>query len=132
MGQRFVYMTAGSPEAAARIGKALVEARLAACVNLIEGMRSIYWWEGEVQEARETVLIAKTRDTLVEALTEKVRALHDYDCPCVVALPIEGGNRAFLDWIDAETERFVGEFAGPANQLSRRQYREPFTVPESV
>lgn len=104
MGQRFVYMTAGSPEAAARIGKALVEARLAACVNILEGMRSMYWWEGRVQEDRETVLIAKTRDTLVEALTEKVRALHEYDCPCVVALPIEGGNRAFLEWIDAETE----------------------------
>lgn len=98
-----IYMTAGSHEEAARIGKTLVAERLAACVNLIDGMRSMYWWQGEVHEDGETVLIAKTRRALVDALTERVKSLHGYDCPCVVSLPIEGGNAEFLAWIEAET-----------------------------
>lgn len=98
-----VYMTAGGAEEARRIGKALVEARLAACVNLIEGMKSMYWWEGAVQEDAEVVMIAKTRAALVEPLTAKVRELHSFDCPCVVAVPIAGGNPAFLQWIAVET-----------------------------
>ncbi len=100
-----IYMTAGGAEDARRIGKALVEARLAACVNLIEGMKSMYWWEGAVQEDAEVVMIAKTRAALVEPLTAKVRELHSYDCPCVVAVPIAGGNPAFLEWIVEETGR---------------------------
>lgn len=98
-----IYMTASGAGEARRIGKALVEARLAACVNLIEGMRSLYWWEGAVQEDAEVVMIAKTRAALVEPLTAKVRELHSYDCPCVVAVPITGGNPAFLAWIVTET-----------------------------
>lgn len=98
-----VYITASGPEEARRIGRALVAARLAACANVYSGVTSIYWWEGEVQEAAEAVLIAKTRGSLVQALTDKVRELHSYDCPCVVALPLSGGNPTFLDWIEAET-----------------------------
>lgn len=98
-----IYITAGDAEEARRIGKALVEARLAACVNLIEGMKSLYWWEGAVQEDAEVVMIAKTRAALVEPLTAKVLELHSYDCPCVVAVPITGGNPAFLEWIAGET-----------------------------
>ena len=102
-GAAFVYVTLGDRDAALRLGRELVEARLAACANVIDGMRSLYWWQGAVEEADEAVLILKTRRALVEALTEKVRALHDYDCPCVVALPVVGGNPDFLDWIAAET-----------------------------
>ena len=104
MAYRFVYMTAGSPEEARSIGRTLVEERLAACVNILDGMNSLYWWEGAVQDEQETVLIAKTRAELLERLTERVKALHSYSCPCVVALPIEGGNPAFLQWIAEETE----------------------------
>ncbi len=103
MSNSLVYMTTGSVEEARAIGRALVEARLAACVNIIDGMRSIYRWEGKIEEAGETVLIAKTRNALVDALTDKVRELHSYDCPCVVAVPIDGGNGAFHDWIAAQT-----------------------------
>ena len=103
MTQRLIYMTTGSKDEAERIGRALVEERLAACVNIIEGMRSMYWWEGAVQEEAETVLIAKTTAERVAALTERVKALHAYDTPCVIALPIEGGNQDFLAWIQAET-----------------------------
>lgn len=99
----WVYITTGSAEEASRIGRALVEERLAACANLIGGMRSIYRWQGKIEEASETVLIAKTRDDLLDSLTERVRRLHSYDCPCVVGLPVVGGNPDYLDWIDAET-----------------------------
>ena len=99
----WIYMTAGSVEEARTIGRALVEDRLAACVNLIDGMRSIYRWQDAIQDDAETVLIAKTRADLVDALTERVRALHSYECPCVVALPMVGGNPAFLDWIAEQT-----------------------------
>ena len=103
MAHRLIYMTTETEADAERIGRALVGERLAACVNIVPGMRSMYWWDGEVQQSGETVLIAKTRESLVDKLTDKVRALHDYDCPCVISVAIDGGNSAFLDWIDAET-----------------------------
>ncbi|MHA1109128.1 MAG: divalent-cation tolerance protein CutA [Alphaproteobacteria bacterium] len=99
-----VYMTAATKEEARRIGSALVEERLAACANVIDGMTAIYRWEGEIQNDDEAVLIAKTRTELVDALTERVKALHSYDIPCVVALPITGGNADFLDWVGSETK----------------------------
>jgi len=102
-GPCWIYITAASPEEAHRIGRALVEARLAACANILPGMRSIYRWQGAIEEAQETVLIAKTRQELVEPLTARVKALHSYTVPCVVALPILGGNPDFLRWIEDET-----------------------------
>ncbi len=103
MANCLIYMTTETLAEAERIGRALVGERLAACVNIIDGMRSIYWWEGEIQQSGETVLIAKTRASLVDRLTERVRELHAYDTPCIVSLAIDGGNPAFLDWIEAET-----------------------------
>ena len=100
-----LYMTAGSAEEARRIGAALVAERLIACANVIDGMTSVYRWEGEVRNDSEAVLIAKTRRALVDAVTARVKALHSYSCPCVVALPIGGGNPDFLDWIGTETEK---------------------------
>jgi periplasmic divalent cation tolerance protein len=103
MSHCWVYMTTASDDEARRIGRALVEERLAACANVIPGMSSIYWWQGKVDEGQETVLIAKTRQTLVESLTARVKALHSYTVPCVVVLPILGGNADFLKWIADET-----------------------------
>ena len=100
---RLIYITTDGPDEARTIGRALVEARLAACVNILDPMVSIYRWEGALKEGRESVLIAKTTAALVNALTASVRELHSYSCPCVVALPVDGGNPAFLDWIAAET-----------------------------
>lgn len=99
----FVYVTAGDREAALTIGRALVDARLAACANVIGGMESVYRWQGAVEQASEAVLILKTRASLLDDLTAKVKALHDYDCPCVVAMPIAGGNAEYLDWIAEQT-----------------------------
>ncbi len=100
---RLVYITAADRAQALAIGRALVEARLAACANILPGITSIYRWEGAVQQDDEVALVAKTRSDLVEALVAKVRELHTYSCPCIVALPIVAGNPAFLEWIAAET-----------------------------
>ena len=89
----FVYMTTSSLDQARVIGRRLVEARLAACANILPGMESIYHWQGKIETAQETVLIAKTRAVLVDQLTAMVKQLHSYDCPCVVALPITAGIR---------------------------------------
>jgi len=101
----WVYMTSASLEEARRIGKALVQERLVACVNLLPGMESLYWWEGEVTQGQEVVLVAKTPSRLVPALTTRVKALHSYSCPCVVAVPIEQGNPDYLSWIVEETRQ---------------------------
>lgn len=99
----FVYITAGDRDEALAVGRALVEARLAACANVMDGMRSVYWWRGAIEEADEAVVVVKTRKANMDALIAKVRAVHSYDCPCVVALPIVAGNPDYLDWIAVET-----------------------------
>jgi periplasmic divalent cation tolerance protein len=97
------YITANSSDQAWRIGRTLVQARLAACVNVIPGMNSIYWWEGEIQEDAEMIVIAKTRESLLPKLIETVKSVHSYDCPCIIAVPVLGGNPDYLDWIGRET-----------------------------
>ncbi len=97
-----VEIMAGSPAEAERIGRLLVEERLASCVNLIPGVRSIYRWKGRVEDASETLLLAKIVEAALPALTERVRALHSYECPCIAALQIVGGNPDYLAWIEEE------------------------------
>ena len=99
MGITLVYMTAGNKEEAATIGKALVEANLAACVNIIDPMMSIYRWEGKLQEDQETILIAKTTQEKIERLKKAVVSLHSYDCPCILVVPVSGGHTPFINWI---------------------------------
>jgi periplasmic divalent cation tolerance protein len=98
----FVYVTTASREEALLIGRALVGERLAACANVIDGMRSIYRWNDEIRDEGETVLILKSLATALPALTARIKALHSYECPCVAALPVTGGNDAFLEWIAAQ------------------------------
>ncbi len=97
------YVTCGSREEAVTIGREMVQRRLAACANIIDGLTSIYRWEGDIHEDPETLLLLKTRRDLAEALVEAVVALHGYDCPCVTVLPIVDGNRNYLAWIASET-----------------------------
>ncbi len=99
-----LYVTAGEAEEAVKIGRVLVEERLVACANVIPGIRSIYRWEGIVQDEDEVVLIAKTTEDRAEAATARIKALHSYDLPCVVVVPLTGGNAEFLQWIARETE----------------------------
>ncbi|MBL6945845.1 MAG: divalent-cation tolerance protein CutA [Rhodospirillales bacterium] len=98
-----LYVTAGSREEALRLGRALVEKRLAACANILGETTSVYRWDGELQEDTEVVLILKTQAGLVDEVTAEIKSLHSYDCPCVVAFPLVGGNAEFLDWIVKET-----------------------------
>jgi len=98
----FVYMTTGSRDEARKIGKELVISKLAACVNILDNMNSIYRWDGKIQDDTEVVMIAKTTEARVPQLIEKVKSLHSYDCPCIVSIPVSGGNPDFLDWIAGE------------------------------
>lgn len=98
-----VLVTTPTPERAAEIARALVEERLAACGNVVPGLRSIYRWEGKVQEDVEALLVLKTTRGRFEALRERVLSLHPYDVPEVIALPVEAGSAPYLAWLAAET-----------------------------
>lgn len=103
MATTLVYITASSRDEALVIARAVVTDRLAACANVIHGVTSVYRWQNAMQEDSEVSLILKTRAELVEQLVKRVKDLHSYECPCVVCLPITGGNPDFLNWIDKET-----------------------------
>ena len=98
-----VYVTAADVEEAQEIGRAMVEARLAACANVFPEMVPIFLWEGEIGEGSESVVILKTTQARVDDLIKAIEAMHSYECPCAVVLPIAGGSKAFLDWITLET-----------------------------
>jgi periplasmic divalent cation tolerance protein len=92
--------TCGSPEEAARLAQELVSRRLAACVNVVPGVRSFYWWDGRVQDDNELLLVIKTRVELLSQLEAAIQELHSYEVPELVVLPIAGGSSAYLRWID--------------------------------
>ena len=98
-----VYIVAADMAEAERIAEALVAERLAACVNILGGARSIYRWQGAVERAEEVAMIAKTAEALFDKLAARVRALHSYATPPIVAWPIVAGDAAYLDWIAGET-----------------------------
>jgi len=100
-----VLVTAGSGDEAVRIGRALVADRLAACVNVVPSVRSIYRWQGAVEEADEHLLLAKARAADVPAIEARVRQLHSYELPEILALPVTGGSTAYLAWLGQSTER---------------------------
>lgn len=99
-----VLVTAPDAEVGARIGRVLVEEGLAACANLVPGIRSIYRWEGAVHDDAEVLLILKTRAALSAALAARVRALHPYQLPEVLALLVAGGSEPYLDWVRSAAE----------------------------
>jgi periplasmic divalent cation tolerance protein len=98
-----VLVTAPTPERAAELARALVEERLAACGNVVPGLRSIYRWEGKVQDEAEALLVLKTTRARFAALRDRVLALHPYQVPEVLALPVEAGAERYLGWIASET-----------------------------
>ncbi|KAK4415644.1 protein CutA, chloroplastic [Sesamum alatum] len=98
-----VYVTVPNKEAGKKLAESIVKARLAACVNRVPGVESVYEWKGEIQTDSEELLIIKTRESLLEALTEHVKANHEYEVPEVIALPITGGNLPYLEWVKNST-----------------------------
>ena len=102
-GAVIVHVTASSEDEATLIARTVVAERLAACANVGAPCRSFYWWRGTMEEACELPVTFKTRAALFETLSARIRDLHSYDCPCVIAVPVADGDRAYLDWIEAET-----------------------------
>jgi periplasmic divalent cation tolerance protein len=100
-----VLVTAPSAETAADLARALVEEGLAACGNVVPGLRSIYRWEGKVHDDAEALLLLKTERRLLEALKARLPALHPYQVPELLALPVEGGLAPYLEWIAASVRR---------------------------
>ncbi len=99
-----LYVTCASVAEAEQVAEAVLGQRLAACANILPGMRSLYWWQGKLERGEETVLILKTRPDLVAAVTEAVKAAHSYSVPCVLPIPAgPGGNPDYRAWLLAET-----------------------------
>jgi periplasmic divalent cation tolerance protein len=97
-----VYITTSSEEEARKIGEALVQERLAACINIMKGLESIYEWQGELCRAQEFVILVKTTQDQWQKLHKRVLELHSYDCPAILALPVSMGNPKFLEWIEEQ------------------------------
>jgi periplasmic divalent cation tolerance protein len=104
--------TAGGVEDATRLARALVEERLAACVNVVEGVRSVYRWQGAVQEDAEALLVIKTTAERYDALAERLRALHSYDTPELVRLEVAGGDARYLEWLVGQVRPGSEDAAG--------------------
>jgi len=98
-----IYSTFPSLETAEAAGRAMVEARLAACANILPGMVSIYRWEGALERGEETVLLLKTRREMAEALLAELKAIHPYELPALLVLDVAAGDAGYLGWIAAET-----------------------------
>ena len=99
-----IYVTVENLEQANKISSTLVEQKLAACVNIIDQVDSIYSWKGKIEQAKEKLLMIKTRKELFAKVSDAVKALHSYEVPEIIALPIIEGNSDYLDWIDKTTD----------------------------
>lgn len=96
---RVVFVMSGSADEAIKIARVLVEERLAACVNVVGPVRSIYRWRGAVEDAREHLLIIKIRARMYAKVERRVKQLHSYEVPEVIAIPLAGGSRRYLEWL---------------------------------
>jgi len=99
-----VYTNYPSIVEAERAGRSIVERRLAACVNILPGMVSHYWWQGALERGEEVVMIIKTRGSLAERVSAAVKDMHSYTTPAILVLPVESVDQGYHDWIMAETE----------------------------
>lgn len=100
---RSIYMTFPDEATAASIATTLLEERLIACANIVPGIRSLYRWDGRTEDDAEVVAFAKSVDGRLVELVSRVRELHPYETPCVVALPVTGGDADYLQWVREET-----------------------------
>lgn len=97
---QIIYITFPSEDEAVKLSNTLVAEELVACANIFSPITSIYKWEGEVKNDKEVVVIAKTVDKLVDKVVDRIKGLHSYDCPCVISIKIDGGNKDFLKWVE--------------------------------
>ncbi len=99
-----LFITASNSEEAHKIAKVLLSQRKAACVNIVSGISSLFWWQDKLDSAQESLLIVKTKASLLNQIVTLVREIHSYEVPEIVALPIIGGNEDYLEWIDKEVK----------------------------
>ena len=104
MNVKLIYVTTPSRDEAEKIAETVVTEKRAACANIIEGITSLFQWDGKLCRETETILILKTTEDQVAALTTRIQEMHSYECPCIVALPIDDGNPDFLKWISTSTQ----------------------------
>ncbi len=104
MSYLIVYATMPTLQVAKDIAQTLLQEKLVACANLTPNATSLYWWQGEIQEAQEVICIMKTTKANYAAMQKRIVALHPYEVPCIVAMPLTHGNPLFLQWIDTETQ----------------------------
>lgn len=95
-----VLITASSADEAGKIGRALVEERLVACANIVGGVRSLFFWDGKSRDEQETLMICKSRSPLMNRIIDRVKQLHSYTVPEIIALPIAAGSKEYLDWVN--------------------------------
>lgn len=100
-----VLVTASSAAEAQRIGRALLDERRVACINVVPNVESAYWWQSRIESATEALLIIKTTRAQLEGVVATVKRMHSYRVPEIIALPIVSGNPEYLAWIDRETEK---------------------------
>lgn len=98
-----IFVTAANKKEADKIASALINNKLAACVNVIANVNSLFWWQGKAAYAKETLLIVKTRRALMHKLIKKVKSLHSYAVPEIIALPIVSGDKKYLRWLNEST-----------------------------
>lgn len=99
-----VFISAGSREEAEKIASGLLKEKICACVNIVKDVDSHFWWQGKLDKAKEALLIIKTRKSLFARLVKKVKSLHSYEVPEIIALPIIAGHKPYLHWIDESTK----------------------------
>ncbi len=99
-----VFITAGSKEEAKKIGRYLLKKRLIACFNLVKNVDSFYWWKGKIENAKECLIIAKTRKSLFKKLQRAAKSVHAYDVPEIIAVPFTDSYPSYLKWLIKETE----------------------------
>ena len=104
-GEIVVFVTASTGEEAHRIAELLLNQRKAACINIIPKVDSLFWWQGKLDSARESLLIVKTRASLLPEIVDLVKSVHSYEVPEIIAMPIVGGNEDYLRWIDSEVKK---------------------------
>ena len=105
-----VFITTGNAVEGEKIANILVSSRKAACVNILPQLDSRFWWQGKIDSADEVLLIVKTKASLLDELVSLVKENHSYEVPEIIALPIVGGNRDYLKWIDSEIEKKADEW----------------------
>lgn len=95
-----IFITTANKKEATKIAQELIKNKLAACVNIIQGVHSLFWWEGKVDRAKEAFLIVKSKKSNLRAIIKRVKSVHSYQIPEIIALPIIGGNKSYLNWLN--------------------------------